>query len=44
MRKTHKKTFSDLVAENKQELLCDRDALMRIEERLDRKHEMKLAE
>ncbi|WP_018663563.1 FbpB family small basic protein [Heyndrickxia acidiproducens] len=44
MRKTNKKTFSDLVAENKQALMRDREAIMQIEERLEQKHAMKLAE
>jgi len=44
VRKMHKKTFSDLVAENKQALLRDMDAMKQIEERLERKHAMKLAE
>lgn len=44
MRKTNKKTFSDLVLENKQALLKDQEAIERIETKLDKKHSMKLAE
>jgi hypothetical protein len=44
MRKSLKKSFSELVNENKQELLMDKQALERIENKLDSKHVMKLAE
>ncbi|MCJ8006386.1 FbpB family small basic protein [Lederbergia wuyishanensis] len=38
MRRRGKKTFLDLVQENKQALLNDSKALERIESRLDEKH------
>ncbi|PKR85607.1 FbpB family small basic protein [Heyndrickxia camelliae] len=44
MRKAMKKSFLDLVMENKQELLKDRDAMDRIEERLEQKRMIKKAE
>jgi len=44
MRKAMKKSFIDLVTENKQELLKDRDAMDRIEERLEQKRMIKKAE
>jgi hypothetical protein len=37
MRKPRKRTFEELVSENKLQLLKDRDALEKIEERLERK-------
>ncbi|AIE59930.1 FbpB family small basic protein [Bacillus methanolicus] len=37
MRKPRKRTFKELVSENKQQLLNDRDALEKIEERLEQK-------
>ena len=43
MRKLNKKTFSDLVLENKQELMKDIEAMNRIEERFEKKHEIKVA-
>ncbi|MBB2478848.1 MULTISPECIES: FbpB family small basic protein [Heyndrickxia] len=44
MRKSMKKSFIDLVMENKQELLKDRDAMDRIEEKLEQKRMIKKAE
>ncbi|RLQ96167.1 FbpB family small basic protein [Falsibacillus albus] len=38
MRKIRKKSFADLVLENKQALLKDTEALERIEARLEEKH------
>jgi hypothetical protein len=38
MRKSIKKSFGDLVLENKQELMKDRDAIERIELKLEQKH------
>ncbi|EIJ77984.1 hypothetical protein PB1_10459 [Bacillus methanolicus PB1] len=37
MRKPRKRSFAELVSENKQQLLNDRDALEKIEERLEQK-------
>ncbi|MBS4173002.1 FbpB family small basic protein [Bacillus sp. FJAT-49736] len=44
MRKSMKKSFVDLVLENRQELLKDRDAMERIEEKLEQKRMIKKAE
>lgn len=44
MRKNKKMSFNDLVKENKKELLNDHEALGRIEERLDEKHNNRLKE
>ena len=44
MRKSMKKSFIDLVMENKQELLKDRVAMDRIEEKLEQKRMIKKAE
>ncbi|WP_170007246.1 FbpB family small basic protein [Bacillus fonticola] len=41
MRRTQKRTFAELVSENKQELLKDSEAIQRIEERLEEKYAMK---
>ncbi|WP_082686283.1 FbpB family small basic protein [Bacillus coahuilensis] len=41
MRKPRKKSFADLVNENRQALLKDTDALLRIEERIDERYEIK---
>ncbi|HWJ78365.1 MAG TPA: FbpB family small basic protein [Niallia sp.] len=38
MRKPRKRSFQELVLENKMQLLKDREAIERIEERLERKH------
>ncbi|WP_066369049.1 FbpB family small basic protein [Neobacillus fumarioli] len=37
MRKPRKRTFQELVSENKLQLLKDRDAMERIEQRLEEK-------
>ncbi|EEL49903.1 hypothetical protein bcere0022_27760 [Bacillus cereus Rock3-44] len=42
MRRNRRKTFEELVNENKQQLLSDRDAIERIEERIERRYEMQL--
>ncbi|WP_459500114.1 FbpB family small basic protein [Bacillus sp. C1] len=42
MRRNRRKTFEELVRENKQQLLSDRDAIERIEERIERRYEMQL--
>jgi hypothetical protein len=41
MRKIGRKSFQDLVNENKKILLSDKEALDRIEERLEIRHEKK---
>ncbi len=38
MRKPRKRPFSELVNENKRQLLNDREAIKKIEERLEQKH------
>ena len=38
MRKIRKRSFSELVNENKLQLLKDQDAIDRIEERIEKKH------
>lgn len=38
MRRPRKKSFSDLVLENKLALLSDADAMEKIEDRLEKKH------
>ncbi|KAB7671113.1 FbpB family small basic protein [Bacillus sp. B1-b2] len=38
MRKPRKRSFQELVMENKMQLLKDREAIERIEERLENKH------
>ncbi|MFS0646597.1 FbpB family small basic protein [Siminovitchia sp. 179-K 8D1 HS] len=42
MKKTRRKTFMDLVQENKEMLLRDLDALEKIEDRLEQRHVRKL--
>ena len=42
MRRSRRKSFEELVNENKQQLLSDRDAIDRIEERIEKRYEMKL--
>ena len=42
MRRSRRKSFNELVKENKQQLLSDRDAIDRIEERIEKRYEMKL--
>ena len=42
MRRSRRKSFDELVKENKQQLLSDRDAIDRIEERIEKRYEMKL--
>lgn len=42
MRKPRKRSFQELVLENKMQLLKDREAIEKIEERLERKHLKKL--
>ncbi len=38
MRKVRKRSFQELVLENKRQLLNDRDALEKLEARLEQKH------
>jgi hypothetical protein len=40
MRK-HKKSYEELIKENKQELLKDKQAIEKIEKRLEKRHEVK---
>ncbi|HHQ8911482.1 TPA: FbpB family small basic protein [Bacillus cereus] len=42
MRRSRRKSFDELVKENKQQLLSDRDAIDRIEERIEKRYELKL--
>ncbi|MBE7096099.1 MULTISPECIES: FbpB family small basic protein [Bacillus] len=42
MRRSRRKSFDELVKENKQQLLSDRDAINRIEERIEKRYEMQL--
>ncbi|WP_377864854.1 FbpB family small basic protein [Bacillus sp. R86525] len=42
MRRSRRKSFDELVKENKQQLLSDRDAIDRIEERIEKRYEMRL--
>lgn len=42
MRRNRRKTFEELVKENKRQLLSDRDAIERIEERIEKRYEMRL--
>ncbi|WP_410983276.1 FbpB family small basic protein [Bacillus cereus] len=42
MRRSRRKSFEELVRENKQQLLSDRDAIERIEERIEKRYEMQL--
>lgn len=42
VRRSRRKSFDELVKENKQQLLSDRDAIDRIEERIEKRYEMKL--
>lgn len=44
MRKYKKMSFSDLVNENKRELLNDEEQLEKIDERLDERHHQRLKE
>ncbi|MFJ7977865.1 FbpB family small basic protein [Peribacillus sp. NPDC096379] len=41
MKKLNKKSFKDLLQENKQELLNDKQAIEKIEIRLELRHELK---
>ncbi|MFD2682311.1 FbpB family small basic protein [Bacillus seohaeanensis] len=41
MRRPRKKSFSDLVKENKRQLMMDKEALDAIEERIDARLEIK---
>ncbi|MCA1053835.1 FbpB family small basic protein [Rossellomorea aquimaris] len=41
MRRPRKKSFADLVKENKKQLLLDEDAMNAIEERIDARYEIK---
>ncbi|WP_175989348.1 FbpB family small basic protein [Bacillus sp. Marseille-Q1617] len=41
MRRPRKKSFADLVKENKKQLLLDEDAMNAIEERIDARFEVK---
>ncbi|ENQ3078175.1 FbpB family small basic protein [Bacillus sp. JJ864] len=42
MRRTRRKSFEELVKENKQQLLNDRDAIERIEEKLEKRYEIRI--
>lgn len=42
VRRSRRKSFDELVKENKQQLLSDRDAIDRIEESIEKRYEMKL--
>ncbi len=42
MRRNRRQTFEELVRENKRQLLSDRDAIERIEERIEKRYEMQL--
>ncbi|PFZ00060.1 FbpB family small basic protein [Bacillus wiedmannii] len=42
MRRSRRKSFDELVKENKQQLLSDRGAIDRIEERIEKRYEMQL--
>ncbi|HEK9102173.1 FbpB family small basic protein [Bacillus pfraonensis] len=42
MRRSRRKSFEELVRENKRQLLSDRDAIERIEERIEKRYEMQL--
>ena len=42
MRRSRRKSFEELVNENKQQLLSDREAIDRIEERIEKRYETKL--
>ncbi|MDM5155749.1 FbpB family small basic protein [Bacillus sp. DX1.1] len=42
MRRNRRKSFEELVKENKQQLLSDRNAIERIEERIEKRYEMRL--
>ncbi|MFC3886004.1 FbpB family small basic protein [Bacillus songklensis] len=41
MRRKYKKSFKELVQENKQELLSDKQALEKIGKRIEKRHELK---
>ncbi len=40
MRRNRRRTFEELVKENKRQLLNDRDAIERIEKRIEKRYEM----
>ncbi|MBO9129052.1 FbpB family small basic protein [Bacillus sp. 165] len=42
MRRTRRKSFEELVLENKRELLSDQEAIRRIEDRLEKRLEIRL--
>ncbi|MEN1934120.1 FbpB family small basic protein [Paenibacillus sp. 102] len=42
MRRSRRKSFEELVKENKRQLLSDRDAMEQIEERIEKRYEMQL--
>ncbi|MED1046874.1 FbpB family small basic protein [Bacillus mycoides] len=42
MRRSRRRSFEELVNENKQQLLSDGDAMDRIEKRIEKRYEMKL--
>ncbi|MFX3623346.1 MAG: FbpB family small basic protein [Ectobacillus sp.] len=42
MRRNRRKTFAELVAENKLQLMNDREAIERIEEKLEQRLEIRL--
>ena len=42
MRRNRRKTFEELVKENKRQLLSDRDAIERIKEKKKKRYEMQL--
>lgn len=41
MRRPRKRSFTDLVNENKKQLMLDQDAMNAIEERIDARYEIK---
>ncbi|MBT2730348.1 FbpB family small basic protein [Bacillus sp. ISL-75] len=41
MMRKHKKSFEELIKENKQELLKDKQAIEKIEKRIEKRHEVK---
>lgn len=44
MRRVHRKTFEELLLENKEMLLKDKEALHEIEKRIEARHEIKRVE
>nr|WP_210427157.1 FbpB family small basic protein [Priestia megaterium] len=41
MMRKHKKSYEELIKENKQELLKDKQAIEKIEKRIEKRHEVK---